>query len=44
MPAFYVQEYPTWVCAFALTKENKVVMVKQYRHGIQEIQSNLRAA
>ena len=37
MPAFYVQEYPTWVCVFALTKENKVVMVKQYRHGIQEI-------
>lgn len=37
MPAFYVQEYPTWVCAFALTKESKVVMIKQYRHGIQEI-------
>jgi 8-oxo-dGTP pyrophosphatase MutT (NUDIX family) len=37
MPAFYVQEYPTWVCAFALTKEYKVVMIKQYRHGIQEI-------
>ena len=37
MPAFYVLEYPTWVSAFALTKDNKVVMIKQYRHGIEEI-------
>lgn len=37
MPAFYVQEYPTWVSAFALTEDNKVVMIKQYRHGIEEV-------
>lgn len=37
VPAFYVQEYPEWVNAFALTKDNNVVMVKQYRHGIKEI-------
>ncbi|MBD0332582.1 MAG: NUDIX hydrolase [Chitinophagaceae bacterium] len=37
IPAFYVNEYPEWVNAFALTKENKVVMVKQYRHGIGEV-------
>jgi 8-oxo-dGTP pyrophosphatase MutT (NUDIX family) len=37
MPAFYVLEYPAWVCAFALTKENKVVMIKQYRHGIEKV-------
>jgi 8-oxo-dGTP pyrophosphatase MutT (NUDIX family) len=36
VPAFYVQEYPEWVNAFALTNDNKVVMVKQYRHGIKE--------
>jgi hypothetical protein len=35
VPAFYVQEYPEWVNAFALTKDNRVVMVKQYRHGIE---------
>ena len=34
MPAYYVLEYPTWVTALALTKDNKVVMVKQYRHGL----------
>jgi len=34
VPPFYVQEYPDRVNAFALTKDNQVVMVKQYRHGI----------
>ena len=37
MPAFYVLEYPTWVTALAITKEGKVVMVQQYRHGIEEV-------
>jgi 8-oxo-dGTP pyrophosphatase MutT (NUDIX family) len=37
VPAFYVNEYPDWVNAFALTKDNKVVMVKQYRHGVGEV-------
>lgn len=37
IPAFYVNEYPDWVNAYALTKEGKVVMVKQYRHGLHEI-------
>lgn len=34
MKAYYTLEYPTWVTAFALTKDNKVVLVKQYRHGL----------
>ena len=33
---YYVYEFPTWVSALALTADNKVVMVRQYRHGIQE--------
>ena len=36
IPAFYINEYPDWVNAFALTKDNKVIMVKQYRHGLGE--------
>ena len=36
IPAFYVNEYPDWVNAFAITKDGKAVMVKQYRHGIGE--------
>jgi ADP-ribose pyrophosphatase len=41
MPAFYVQEYPEWASAFALTKDNKVVMIKQYRHGIEQITTEI---
>ena len=33
---YYVYEFPTWVSALALTKDKKVVMVKQYRHAIEE--------
>lgn len=28
---YYVLEYPNWVNAIALTKENKIVLVRQYR-------------
>ena len=41
MPAYYTLEYPTWVSAFALTKDNKVVIVKQYRHGLEVISTEL---
>lgn len=34
MPAYYVLEYPTWATVFALTKDNKAIFVKQYRHGL----------
>jgi ADP-ribose pyrophosphatase len=37
MDAYYTLEYPTWVTAFALTRDQKVVMVKQYRHGLDVI-------
>jgi len=30
---YYVLEYPNWVNAVALTVENKVLMVRQYRHA-----------
>ena len=36
MPAYYILEYPSWANAFALTKDGKVLMVKQYRHAIGE--------
>jgi ADP-ribose pyrophosphatase len=37
MPAYYILEYPSWVNVFALTSENELVMVKQYRHGLGTI-------
>jgi ADP-ribose pyrophosphatase len=33
---YYVYEFPTWVTAVALTKDGKVVLVRQYRHAIGE--------
>lgn len=41
MPAYYVLEYPSWVSAFALTKDGRVVMVKQYRHGLGVVSTEL---
>jgi ADP-ribose pyrophosphatase len=34
---YYVMEYPTWVTAVALTEDNQVVLVKQYRHALGEV-------
>lgn len=34
---YYVMEYPEWVTAFAITEENTIVLVKQYRHALGEV-------
>ena len=34
---YYVMEYPTWVTGVALTEDNKVLLVKQYRHALGEV-------
>lgn len=38
---YYVYEFPEWATAFALTEDNKVILVKQYRHPIAEISIEL---
>jgi ADP-ribose pyrophosphatase len=30
---YFVLEYPDWVNAIAVTKENKIILVRQYRHA-----------
>ena len=40
---YYVLEYPTWVNVIARTRDGKYVMVEQYRHGLQEIFTELVA-
>jgi ADP-ribose pyrophosphatase len=40
---FYVVEEPDYSMVFALTPENQVVMVEQYKHGIQEVVYELPA-
>lgn len=34
---YYVLEYPDWVNALALTENNKVILIKQYRHAAEEV-------
>jgi len=34
---YYVYEFPSWVNAVAVTEDNKVVMVRQYRHAAGEV-------
>lgn len=36
-PEYYILEYPTWVNVIAITSEGKFVMVRQYRHGLADI-------
>src|SRR5688572_20398716 len=34
---YYVYEFPDWVSAVAITEDEKIVMVKQYRHASGEV-------
>lgn len=34
---YYVLEYADWVNAVALTEDNQIILVKQYRHAIGEV-------
>lgn len=34
IPSYYILEYPAWVCVLALTKDGRMIIECQYRHGI----------
>ena len=34
---FYVLQMPEWVNVIALTPQRRVVMIEQYRHGIEQV-------
>lgn len=42
-PEYYVLEYPSWVNVIAVTREGRYVMVRQYRHGLGIISTELCA-
>lgn len=42
-PEYYVLEYPGWVNVIAITKDGHFVMVRQYRHGLDDIFTELPA-
>lgn len=43
LPEFHVVEYPDWVAVVCLTPAGEVVMVEQYRHGIEKASLELPA-
>lgn len=34
---YYVYEFPTWVTAFPMTEDGKVILVRQYRHALGDV-------
>lgn len=40
---YYVLEYPTWVNVIAITRDGRYLMVRQYRHGIGEVLTEICA-
>lgn len=42
-PEYYVLEYPSWINIIAITKDGKFLMVEQYRHGLEDIFTELVA-
>ena len=34
---YYVLEYPDWVNAVAVTTENEVIIIRQYRHAVEQV-------
>ncbi len=43
MEEFHVVEYPDWVAVLCFTDAGEVVLVEQYRHGIEQISFELPA-
>ena len=43
MPAYYVLEYPDWINTIAITKDDKFVFVRQYRHALGSVNFELCA-
>ncbi len=33
---YYVYEFPTWVSALPITESGEILLIRQYRHGIQQ--------
>lgn len=43
IPSYYVLEYPAWINVIAITKEGKMIMERQYRHGLGRVDYELCA-
>jgi 8-oxo-dGTP pyrophosphatase MutT (NUDIX family) len=43
IPEYWINEYPPWVNVVALTENDEVVLIRQYRHGIEGVHYELPA-
>ena len=43
IPAYYILEYPDWINVIAITKDGKFIFVRQYRHGLGQVNYELCA-
>lgn len=43
IPSYYVLEYPAWICVLGVTREGKLLMERQYRHGLGQVAYELCA-
>jgi 8-oxo-dGTP pyrophosphatase MutT (NUDIX family) len=43
IPDYYVLEYPDWINVLAVTTQNELVLLRQYRHGLGETHFELCA-
>ncbi len=43
IPNYFVFEYPDWVSVLALTTDERFVLIRQYRHGLQQVHYELPA-
>ncbi|HSS37358.1 MAG TPA: NUDIX hydrolase, partial [Polyangia bacterium] len=37
IPKYWISEYPPWVNVVAVTNDDDVVLIRQYRHGIEKV-------
>jgi len=43
IPSYYVMEYPAWINVIAITTDGKMLMERQYRHGLAQVNYELCA-
>jgi 8-oxo-dGDP phosphatase len=43
IPEYWINEYAPWVNVVALTDDDQVVLIRQYRHGIEKVHYELPA-
>jgi 8-oxo-dGTP pyrophosphatase MutT (NUDIX family) len=43
IPRYWVHEYPPWVNVVALTPDERVVLIRQYRHGLGRVDFEIPA-